>query len=65
MNIGRGARTPNIVVVLIDTLRADHLSCHGYGRQTSPWIDRIGPPTRIFELDTVIRKRLEDLGYLS
>jgi len=53
------------VVVLIDTLRADHLSCHGYGRQTSPWIDRIGPPTRIFELDTVIRKRLEDLGYLS
>jgi arylsulfatase A-like enzyme len=35
------ARTPrlNLVVITIDTLRADHLSCYGYHRQTSPRID--------------------------
>jgi arylsulfatase A-like enzyme len=32
---------PNIIVILIDTLRADHLSSYGYARQTSPCIDRI------------------------
>ncbi|HWP64996.1 MAG TPA: sulfatase, partial [Candidatus Limnocylindria bacterium] len=33
---GRG---PNVLVVLIDTLRADHLGCYGYTRPTSPAID--------------------------
>jgi len=31
---------PNIVIYLIDTLRADHLGCYGYPRPTSPEIDR-------------------------
>ncbi len=31
---------PNIVVVLVDTLRADRLSLYGYGRPTSPQLDR-------------------------
>lgn len=30
---------PNIVLILIDTLRADHLGCYGYQRNTSPNID--------------------------
>jgi arylsulfatase A-like enzyme len=30
---------PNVVLVLIDTLRADHLGCYGYSRPTSPHID--------------------------
>lgn len=30
---------PNLLVFLIDTLRADHLSCYGYKRPTSPNID--------------------------
>jgi arylsulfatase A-like enzyme len=30
---------PNIVLILIDTLRADHLGCYGYKRNTSPNID--------------------------
>lgn len=30
---------PNIVVVCLDTLRADHLSLYGYHRQTSPYLD--------------------------
>ncbi|MEJ2086308.1 MAG: sulfatase, partial [Acidobacteriota bacterium] len=31
---------PNVVVVSIDTLRADHLSLYGYDRETSPNLDR-------------------------
>jgi arylsulfatase A-like enzyme len=32
---------PNVVVVTVDTLRADRLSGYGYGRPTSPAIDRL------------------------
>jgi len=32
----------NVILIVLDTLRADHLSCYGYGLQTSPNIDRIG-----------------------
>jgi len=32
-------RLPNIVFISIDTLRADHLGCYGYPRNTSPFID--------------------------
>jgi len=31
----------NILLITIDTLRADHLSSYGYPRQTSPVIDRL------------------------
>ncbi|MBC8073348.1 MAG: sulfatase-like hydrolase/transferase [Deltaproteobacteria bacterium] len=31
---------PDILIVTIDTLRADHLGVHGYGRDTTPAIDR-------------------------
>ena len=31
---------PNLILISIDTLRADHLSCYGYDRNTSPNIDR-------------------------
>lgn len=33
------ARRPNVVVVSIDTLRADHLAAYGYERSTSPFLD--------------------------
>jgi arylsulfatase len=32
---------PNVVLITIDTLRADHLSCYGYPRRTSPNIDKL------------------------
>ncbi len=32
---------PNVLVVMIDTLRQDHLSCYGYARATSPVIDAL------------------------
>jgi len=31
---------PNVILFSIDTLRADHLSCYGYGEDTSPNIDK-------------------------
>lgn len=34
-------RFPNILVVTIDTLRADRVSAYGYGRKTTPHIDRL------------------------
>ena len=34
-------RPPNVVVYVIDTLRADHLSCYGYERTTSPRLDEL------------------------
>lgn len=32
---------PNVVLILVDTLRADHLSLYGYPRVTSPRLDRL------------------------
>jgi len=37
----RGEAGRNLVIVSIDALRPDHLSCYGYGRPTSPNIDRV------------------------
>lgn len=32
---------PNVVLISIDTTRPDHLGCYGYGKNTSPHIDRL------------------------
>lgn len=34
-------RFPNVLVITIDTLRADRISAYGYGRPTTPSIDRL------------------------
>ena len=41
-------RRPNIIVYLIDTLRADHLSCYGYAKST-PRIDALAADGTLFE----------------
>ena len=38
-----------IVLLSIDTLRADHLACYGYGLETSPSIDRFAGESVLFE----------------
>lgn len=45
---GRGPR-PNVVFISIDSLRADHLSCYGYDRETSPAIDALARAGARFE----------------
>ena len=39
---------PNLIIILIDTLRADHMSCYGYHRPTSPNIDRFAQRAVLF-----------------
>ncbi len=40
---------PNLIIYLVDTLRADHLGCYGYARPTSPRIDRFAADAVLFE----------------
>ena len=40
---------PNIILITVDALRADHLSCYGYSRSTSPNIDRIAKKGVVFK----------------
>src|SRR5512136_2483611 len=42
-------RPPNIVLIGIDSLRADHMSCYGYHRLTTPYIDRLAQEGTLFE----------------
>ena len=43
-----GAPTP-VILVSIDTLRADHVSCYGYERQTTPHLDAWTADAVLFE----------------
>jgi len=38
-----------ILFISVDTLRADHLGCYGYSRETSPAIDKIAKEGTLFE----------------
>ena len=40
---------PNVLLITIDTLRADHLSCYGYPRPTSPHLDALAQEGVLFE----------------
>ena len=39
----------NIILISIDTLRADHLGCYGYNRSTSPFIDSLAKKSLLFK----------------
>ena len=45
----QSTRKPNIVLLGIDSLRADHLSGYGYARLTSPHLDRFAQQGVLFE----------------
>ncbi len=40
---------PNVVLVVIDTQRADRLGCYGYSRPTSPRLDALAADAVVFE----------------
>ena len=42
------ARKPNVVVILIDTLRPDHLGFYGYERETAPFLARLAKRSFVF-----------------
>ena len=45
---GELRQKPNVVVVLVDTLRADHLKCYGYHRNTAPALEELAGRGAIF-----------------
>ncbi len=46
---GGRPQLPNVVVVVIDTLRADHLPFHGYQRDTAPFLGEWAERSVVFE----------------
>jgi arylsulfatase A-like enzyme len=44
-----GGDLPNLIFILIDTLRPDHLGCYGYGRPTSATLDALSAESVLFE----------------
>lgn len=40
---------PNVLLLVIDTLRADRLGCYGYFRDTSPHLDRLAAESLVFD----------------
>lgn len=39
---------PNVILISLDTVRPDHLSCYGHHRNTTPNIDRIAKKSVVF-----------------
>jgi len=39
----------NVILISLDTLRADHLGCYGYGRATSPNMDKLAAESVLFK----------------
>lgn len=46
---GRENKYPNIILVVLDTTRADHLSVYGYPRQTCPGMEWLAQEAAIYE----------------
>lgn len=43
------AERPNVILITLDTVRADHLSIYGYERKTTPTLDEIEHELLVFE----------------
>jgi arylsulfatase A-like enzyme len=43
------ASAPNVLLIIVDTLRSDHLASYGYERRTSPAIDALAAQGVLFE----------------
>ena len=45
----RAEGKPNILLITMDTTRADHLSCYGYHKNTTPYLDKLAQEAVRFE----------------
>ena len=48
-NITKKQSLPNVVVIVIDTLRADHLPFYGYSKNTTPFLLGLSQKGTVFE----------------
>ena len=44
----KGQRMPNVVLVLVDCLRARNIGCYGYGVEDTPYMDRLAEGSFLF-----------------
>jgi arylsulfatase A-like enzyme len=44
----RAAKTRPVILISVDTLRADHVGCYGYARETTPAIDALAADSALF-----------------
>lgn len=40
---------PNIILIVLDAVRADHLSCYGYSKPTTPYLEELAAKGVIFD----------------
>ena len=40
---------PNILLIVMDTVRADHLACYGYSRETTPCLDAFAADAKLYQ----------------
>jgi len=45
----KAPKRPNVLIYMIDTLRADHASLYGYARDTTPFLKKLGSTGLVFE----------------
>ncbi|MBU4330904.1 MAG: sulfatase, partial [Acidobacteria bacterium] len=43
------SKSPSVLLIVVDALRADHLGCYGYDRPTSPFLDHWAEESFLFE----------------
>ena len=43
------SRAPNLVLIILDTVRADHMSLYGYARKTTPNLDALAAESLVFD----------------
>jgi arylsulfatase A-like enzyme len=39
---------PNVMIIVMDTARRDHLSCYGYKKNTSPYLNELTKSSRVY-----------------
>jgi len=57
LEVGEPRRPHSVLLVTVDTLRADRLGLHGHVRDTSPWLDAFAERATVFENATTPRSK--------
>ncbi|MFN8837584.1 MAG: sulfatase-like hydrolase/transferase, partial [Burkholderiales bacterium] len=53
LRAGRDPARPNLVVIVVDALRSDHMGVYGYARDTTPWLSARARDGMLLRVDGV------------